>query len=238
MPYISSLPITTIFTRQQGPCTAKLFITPRGGQKHAWFLHSMPLPFFFLSLIQRNSRLERMIYRASLHRCVVIAGDVASTSSNYTSVVETGVFKLSPARGQTVADSPAVHMWRVAPRGPMHNPGRLCTHIHLYQWATGKCKPKVIALDKNICLVNKYSNEGSLQVPQTDARLTGLQRDRRSGIPQGQTLKTLSHLCNMQASPLQRLRPDAPLLKLQGCKLSASLLRSTQPTSACGHHSE
>lgn len=67
----------------------------------------------------------------------------------------------------------------VAPRGPIHNVGRLCIHIHLYQWATGKCKPKVIALDKNICLVNKYSNEGSLQVPQTDARLTGLRRDRR-----------------------------------------------------------
>lgn len=69
--------------------------------------------------------------------------------------------------------------WWVAPKGPMHNLGRLCIHIHLYQWATGKCKPKVIALDKNICLVNKYSNEGSLQVPQTDARLTGLRRDRR-----------------------------------------------------------
>lgn len=76
----------------------------------------------------------------------------------------------------------ALHIWGerwVAPRGPMHNLGRLCIHIHLYQWATGKCKPKVIALDKNICLVNKYSNEESLQVPQTDARLTGLRRDCR-----------------------------------------------------------
>lgn len=179
MPYISSLPITTISTRQQGPCTAKLFITLRGGQKHAWFLHSMPLPLFSLSLIQRNSRLERMIYRPSLHHCVAIAGHVASTSSNYGGAVEAGVFRLSWATGQTVAALPAVHMWRVAPRGPMHNLGRLCIHIHLYQWATGKCKPKVIALDKNICLVNKYSNEGSLQVPQTDARLTGLRRDRR-----------------------------------------------------------
>lgn len=67
----------------------------------------------------------------------------------------------------------------VAPRGPMHNLGCLCIHIHLYEWAIGKCKPKVIALDKNICLVNKYSNEASLQVPQTDAGLTGLRRDRR-----------------------------------------------------------
>lgn len=90
MPYISSLPITTISTRQQGPCTAKLFITLRGGQKHAWFLHSMPLPFFCLSLMQRNSRVERMIYRPSLHHCVAIAGDVASTSSNYYSGVEVG----------------------------------------------------------------------------------------------------------------------------------------------------
>lgn len=178
MPYISSLPITTISTRQQGPCTAKLFITPRGGQKHAWFLHSMPLPFFSLSLMQRNSRVERMIYRPSFHHGVAIARDVASTSSNYHTAAEFG-FGLS----STVAD--LAWRWRiwgerwVAPRGPMHNLGRLCIHIHLYQWATGKCKPKVIALDKNICLVNKYSNEGSLQVPQTDARLTGLRRDRR-----------------------------------------------------------
>lgn len=71
----------------------------------------------------------------------------------------------------------------VAPRGLVHNLGRLCTHIHLHQWATGKCKPKVIAPDKNICLVNKYSNEGSSEVPQTDARLTGLQRDRRYRSP-------------------------------------------------------
>lgn len=67
----------------------------------------------------------------------------------------------------------------VAPRGPMHSLGRLCIHIHLYEWATGKCKPKVIAPDKNICSVNKYSNEASTQVPQTDAELTGLRRDRR-----------------------------------------------------------
>lgn len=90
MPYISSLPITTISTRQRGPCTVKLFITLRGGQKHAWFLHSMPLLFFSQSLMQRNSRVERMIYRPSLHHCVAIAGDVASTSSNYHSGVEVG----------------------------------------------------------------------------------------------------------------------------------------------------
>lgn len=177
MPYISSLPITTISTRQRGPCTAKLFITLKGGQKHAWFLHSMPLPFFSLSLMQRNSRVERMIYRPSLHHCVAIAGDVASTSSNYHSGVEVG-FGLCCGRLWLACHAYGGERW-VAPRGPMHNLGRLCTHIHLYQWATGKCKPKVIALDKNICLVNKYSNEGSLQVPQTDARLTGLRRDRR-----------------------------------------------------------
>lgn len=180
MPYISSLPITTISTRQRGPCTAKLFITLKGGQKHAWFLHSMPLPFFSLSLMQRNSRVERMIYRPSLHHCVAIAGDVASTSSNYHSGVEVG-FGLCCGRPKgcwLACHAYGGERW-VAPRGPMHNLGRLCTHIHLYQWATGKCKPKVIALDKNICLVNKYSNEGSLQVPQTDARLTGLRRDRR-----------------------------------------------------------
>lgn len=38
MPYISSLPITTISTRQRGPCAAKLFIPLRGGQWRAWFL--------------------------------------------------------------------------------------------------------------------------------------------------------------------------------------------------------
>lgn len=185
MPYISSLPITTISTRQRGPCTAKLFITLRGGQKHAWFLHSMLLPFFSLSLMQRNSRVERMIYRPSLHHCVAIAGDVASTSSNYHGGVEVGFGfavwqtrrSLAFARRAYGRGGGGVR-W-VAPRGPMHNLGRLCIHIHLYQWAIGKCKPKVIALDKNICLVNKYSNEGSLQVPQTDARLTGLRRDRR-----------------------------------------------------------
>ncbi len=180
MPYISSLPITTISTRQRGPCTAKLFITLRGGQKHAWFLHSMPLLFFSLSLMQRNSRVERMIYRLSLHHCVAIAGDVASTSSNYHSGVEVGFgLRCGRPNGFWLAHHAyGAERW-VAPRGPMHNLGRLCIHIHLYQWATGKCKPKVIALDKNICLVNKYSNEGSLQVPQTDARLTGLRRDRR-----------------------------------------------------------
>ena len=108
-------------------------------------------------------------------------GRCASTSSNYHSGVEVG-FGLHTVADQTVAGcarrASGWERW-VAPRGPMHNPGRLCIHIHLYQWATGKCKPKVIALDKNICLVNKYSNEGSLQVPQTDARLTGLRRDRR-----------------------------------------------------------
>lgn len=101
---------------------------------------------------------------------------VASTSSNYHSEVEVG-FGLHTVADQTCRTYRG-ERW-VAPRGPMHNVGRLCIHIHLYQWATGKCKPKVIALDKNICLVNKYSNEGSLQVPQTDARLTGLRRDRR-----------------------------------------------------------
>lgn len=34
--------------------------------------------------------MERMIYRPSLHHCVAIAGDVASTSSNYHGAVEVG----------------------------------------------------------------------------------------------------------------------------------------------------
>lgn len=179
MPHISSLPITTISTRQQGPCTAKLFITLRGGQKHAWFLHSMPLLFYSLSLMQRNSLVEKMIYRPSLHHCVAITEVVASTSSNYHSEVEVGFVHFGRPDGHSLARRAYIGEQWVAPKGPIHNVGRLCIHIHLYQWATGKCKPKVIALDKNICLVNKYSNEGSLQVPQTDARLTGLRRDCR-----------------------------------------------------------
>lgn len=159
MPYISSLPITTISARQRGPCAAKLFMALWGGQRHAWFLHSMPLPpFLSPSLMQRNSRVERMIYRPSQEDARLR-------------------FLPSPRPGRSLAGS-GERGW-VAPRGPMHNLGRLCIHIHLYQWATGKCKPKVIAPDKNICLVNKYSNEASSQVPQTEARLTGLRRDRR-----------------------------------------------------------
>lgn len=155
-PYISSLPITSISARQRGPCTAKLFITLRGGQKHAWLLHSMPLPFSSQSLMQRNSRLQRMIYSPSLQRSVDAAPPLPPASRTW---------------GERWA----------APRGPMHNPGHLCVHIHLYQWAMGKCKPKVIAPDKNICLVNKYSNEGArAAAPQTDAGLTaGLRRDAR-----------------------------------------------------------
>lgn len=121
-----------------------------------------------------------MIYRPSFHHCVAIAGNVASTSSNYHNGAEAEFLGYGRPDGRWIARRAYVEEERwVAPMGPMHNVGRLCIHIHLYQWATGKCKPKVIALDKNICLVNKYSNEGSSQVPQTDARLTGLQRDRR-----------------------------------------------------------
>ena len=79
----------------------------------------------------------------------------------------------SPWRGWAGA-----RIWR---KGGWH-PGAPCTtciHIRLHQWAIGKCKPKVIAPDKNICSVNKYSNEASGQVPHADARLTGLRRDRR-----------------------------------------------------------
>lgn len=115
-------------------------------------------PFLSPSLMQRKSRVERMIYRPSQEDARLR-------------------FLPSPRPGRSLAGS-GERGW-VAPRGPMHNLGRLCIHIHLYQWATGKCKPKVIAPDKNICLVNKYSNEASSQVPQTEARLTGLRRDRR-----------------------------------------------------------
>lgn len=182
MPYISSLPITTISTRQQGPCTAKLFITLRGGQKHAWFLHSMPLPFFSLPLMQRNSRgRENDIQALSPSLC----GHRGRRRLHFLQLPWGWGWVLGCVLWHTrrpLAYLPCILYGRkgwVAPRGPMHNLGRLCIHIHLYQWATGKCKPKVIALDKNICLVNKYSNEVSSQVPQTDARLTGLRRDRR-----------------------------------------------------------
>lgn len=146
-------------------------------------MHGFSTPCLFpfsLCLIQRNSRVERMIYKPSLHHYMAIAGAVPPLPPITTVELRLG-FGSGTVVDQTVAGSPAMHIgerW-VALKGPMHNLGRLCIHIHLYQWATGKCKPKVIALDKNICLVNKYSNEGSLQVPQTDTRLTGIRRERR-----------------------------------------------------------
>lgn len=42
----------------------------------------------------------------------------------------------------------------------------------------------------------------------------------------------------MRVSPLQYTEPHVTVMSLQGCKLPALLLRSVQPTSACGHHSD
>lgn len=42
----------------------------------------------------------------------------------------------------------------------------------------------------------------------------------------------------MRVSPLQYTQPHVTVMSLQGCKLPALPLRSVQPTSACGHHSD
>lgn len=134
----------------------------------------MLLPVFSLSLMQRNSRVERVIYGPSLcrHEAIAAASPPVATARGGSGLL----CRRSDARW--LAEVGREKRW-VAPRGPVHNLGHLCIHIHLYEWARGKCKPKVIAPDKNICLVNKYSNEASVQVPLTDAGLTGLRRDRR-----------------------------------------------------------
>lgn len=121
MPYISSLPITTISTRQRGPCTAKLFITLRGGQKHAWLLHSMPLPLFLsVSNIKEQPGGENDIQAISPSLCGHRMR-CASTSPNYHSGVELG-FGLRTMADQRLAGSPTVHMGE---KGGWH-PGAPC----------------------------------------------------------------------------------------------------------------